>query len=623
MTTTTGTAGDVRAEIEAARALAQGGAHAEAASRFRLAVARIGPESDPALFERALHGLAAALVAVSRHAEAAAALARERARFAALGAPEHEAACLAQIAGLELVRGRAGPCLRAARRLVRLAGDIGRRDLEARAAFELGQAFSRFARPLEAERALRRSVRRFEEAGRKDAVIRPLVILAVTLIARGDLPGARRVLDRAGRAVERAGAGPDLLLAATKNLSYLESIAGRTRAASRLAVRALRLARAFGQPMPLALALAGVGTCVAARGRVALGGRLTRRAAEMLGGPGPTPALATALGLRGWVGLLAGRLGEAERDLGEAATLHERFENPTTAAACRVHLARVAFRRGRLEEARRAAEDARGVLLAFRRLDAAAEAGLLLADVALAVEALDPARREISKLDRVLRAGRGFERAGALVDLARARTLRQAGEATRAAAAFGPARRRIAALGNLEDRIDLALEEAARLGRPPAARSTLEARARTAPLPFSLARLLLASGDPDRVEEARAIAAAHGFRLLEAEAEEAIAREADRGGEAARAARLRESAALGRADCRRGLPAGIAGAGGALARLSRAEREVLDLLGLGLANKEIARRLFLSPDTVRTHLAHIFRKLGVHTRTQAVLLLRS
>ncbi len=52
--------------------------------------------------------------------------------------------------------------------------------------------------------------------------------------------------------------------------------------------------------------------------------------------------------------------------------------------------------------------------------------------------------------------------------------------------------------------------------------------------------------------------------------------------------------------------------------LTRREREVLSHLSLGLSNKEIARRLTIEEVTVRLHLRGIFRKLGVHNRTQAV-----
>jgi DNA-binding NarL/FixJ family response regulator len=52
--------------------------------------------------------------------------------------------------------------------------------------------------------------------------------------------------------------------------------------------------------------------------------------------------------------------------------------------------------------------------------------------------------------------------------------------------------------------------------------------------------------------------------------------------------------------------------------LSRRELEVLDLVRRGLSNKEIARSLHLSEATVKTHLIHIYGKLGVDDRTSAV-----
>lgn len=53
--------------------------------------------------------------------------------------------------------------------------------------------------------------------------------------------------------------------------------------------------------------------------------------------------------------------------------------------------------------------------------------------------------------------------------------------------------------------------------------------------------------------------------------------------------------------------------------LTARETEVLRLLAQGYSNKEIARRLQLVEDTVKTHVRHILAKLGVQSRTQAVL----
>jgi DNA-binding CsgD family transcriptional regulator len=52
--------------------------------------------------------------------------------------------------------------------------------------------------------------------------------------------------------------------------------------------------------------------------------------------------------------------------------------------------------------------------------------------------------------------------------------------------------------------------------------------------------------------------------------------------------------------------------------LTERELEVLQLVAEGLTNRKIARRLFISPATVRTHLEHVFEKLGVRSRTAAV-----
>ena len=52
------------------------------------------------------------------------------------------------------------------------------------------------------------------------------------------------------------------------------------------------------------------------------------------------------------------------------------------------------------------------------------------------------------------------------------------------------------------------------------------------------------------------------------------------------------------------------------------QREVLDLLCKGKVNKEIASILGMSDHTVRTHLKTVFRTMGVHTRTEAVLAAR-
>jgi DNA-binding CsgD family transcriptional regulator len=52
------------------------------------------------------------------------------------------------------------------------------------------------------------------------------------------------------------------------------------------------------------------------------------------------------------------------------------------------------------------------------------------------------------------------------------------------------------------------------------------------------------------------------------------------------------------------------------ASLTPPERDVVRLVSEGLANNDIATRLFVSPRTVQTHLTHVYSKLGLTSRVQ-------
>jgi DNA-binding CsgD family transcriptional regulator len=54
------------------------------------------------------------------------------------------------------------------------------------------------------------------------------------------------------------------------------------------------------------------------------------------------------------------------------------------------------------------------------------------------------------------------------------------------------------------------------------------------------------------------------------------------------------------------------------ASLTPAERDVVRLVSDGLTNKDIAKRLLVSPRTVQTHLTHVYTKLGLTSRVQLV-----
>ncbi len=57
---------------------------------------------------------------------------------------------------------------------------------------------------------------------------------------------------------------------------------------------------------------------------------------------------------------------------------------------------------------------------------------------------------------------------------------------------------------------------------------------------------------------------------------------------------------------------------GADPTLTKREREVLRLIADGNSYEEVAKTLFISPETVRTHVGNAVQKLGVRTRMQAV-----
>ncbi|GAA1149128.1 response regulator transcription factor [Kitasatospora gansuensis] len=133
----------------------------------------------------------------------------------------------------------------------------------------------------------------------------------------------------------------------------------------------------------------------------------------------------------------------------------------------------------------------------------------------------------------------------------------------------------------------------------------VEATRRITALPDPPAVLILTTYSTDADILAAVEAGATGYLLKDAPAEEVAAavRAAARGETVlapAVAARL-----LGRV--RAGRPT-----------LSPREAEILQLLALGLANKQISKRLFISEATVKTHLVHIYDKLGVDSRTAAI-----
>jgi LuxR family maltose regulon positive regulatory protein len=141
-------------------------------------------------------------------------------------------------------------------------------------------------------------------------------------------------------------------------------------------------------------------------------------------------------------------------------------------------------------------------------------------------------------------------------------------------------------------------------------------------LPMLTALALRSQGDAEgslaRLEEALALAEPEGYvRLFLDEGEPMAGLLADltaRGtSHGAYVAMLREAFAEGTAAVPRGQPEGL------VEPLSARELEVLRLLAEGLSNREIARQLVIAVGTVKNHLKNVYGKLGVHSRTQAVV----
>ncbi len=127
-------------------------------------------------------------------------------------------------------------------------------------------------------------------------------------------------------------------------------------------------------------------------------------------------------------------------------------------------------------------------------------------------------------------------------------------------------------------------------------------------LPETQILMVTVHGDNERVFAALQ-AGASGYLLKRTRADELLEAisEVMRGG----APMTGEIARMVIASFRRPAPAADA------ARLTPREEEILVLLTQGYSNKEIADRLSVSFDTVRTHLRHVYEKLHVRSRTEA------
>jgi DNA-binding NarL/FixJ family response regulator len=289
----------------------------------------------------------------------------------------------------------------------------------------------------------------------------------------------------------------------------------------------------------------------------------------------------------------AGRWGEAEAALTDAIRLWGLGQRSILRGGALVRLADLRVRQGRFEEAEQllenldpmAADEASGALAAIHL--AKGQTALAREEVERALERLDPMSSAAAPLLELLievhLAAGSLDLADAVADRLAACAGRHGRADVRAAAALG--RARVCLASNSGDPQACLREALAGYRR---ARMPIElARAR-----LELARALADESPEVAVAEARAALAE--FERLN------VPRYAD-----AAAALLRD---LG---VRPATPARSPGS------LSKREAEVLELIGHGLSNPQIAERLFISRKTVEHHVGNVLGKLGLRSRSEA------
>ena len=288
--------------------------------------------------------------------------------------------------------------------------------------------------------------------------------------------------------------------------------------------------------------------------------------------------------------IATGRWEEAERELARSLREYRRLGSSRPLAAIAA-LAELRIRQGRLEEAQRlldGLEDRPAALDAIVRLQLArGDTDVCRERVDQRLEALagDEAHSApVVALRVAVRLACGDAAGAREANAALVETAGRLGRNDLVAIAkiYAARANRLEAVQPTARELETAIDELGRLGLP-----LEEAEARV-----ELARALASERPRLAIEQARAACAA--FERLGA------ARHADEA-----AGLLRELGAPGR-------PTPRAGGG-----LTRRERQVLELLGAGLSNAQIAERLVISPKTAEHHVGSVLRKLDLRSRAEA------
>jgi LuxR family maltose regulon positive regulatory protein len=423
---------------------------------------------------------------------------------------------------------------------------------------------------------------------------RSQVVLAVVRMRlarqRGDLQAvaeqAERLLAPAGAAdLAELGVGGDLRMLALIDLGVAELWAARFEEAGRHLEEGTALARQLGRPYLEVTGLANWAQLVSWQS-FPLGAQRGAQAIELAGRHGWTeePVAGLAYLALGVTEVAQGRLEEAERSLERAErTLRAEVE---PAAGMRLH-----WGRGMLELARGRYPEALAAIGAAERL-----ATLLVTEHTLARRGRSQRLQALAKMGETRRVERalaemdGADRDSGEIRVAAA-ALRLAQDDPQAAiAALAPVVAGAAALTNAHlwvvhaFLLDAIAHDAA--GDAAGARRVLE-RALDLAKPEGLLYPFLVDPAPDLLERHRRHGTAHAVLIAE----------------------ILNVLAGGRSET---APRGLT------EPLSQAEVRVLRYLPTKLSAPEIAGQLYLSVNTVKTHMRHLYDKLGVHRRHEAV-----
>jgi LuxR family maltose regulon positive regulatory protein len=417
---------------------------------------------------------------------------------------------------------------------------------------------------------------------------------------RGDLPAAAGQADRLLEAVEAAdamqlGPGEDLRALAVISLGIAEVHAARLEDADRHLEQGVALARRIGRPY---LELAGLahGALVATWRSYVLGERRSRQAIELARrhGWGEDQNAGVAYALLGGALVGQGRLTEAEPWLERAAGTLRTEAEPAAGISFHFYLGLLELARGRNQEALadfQAAERLAGTLVTTHTLAMPTRARILQTLVSPG----ETGRAEAAPAGRGEQVRGGVEMRAALASLRLARHDPQAA-ATALAPVLDGSVSRVGVHPSWQVEASL-LEAIARdaLGDQDAAGRALE-RALDAAAPDRLLISFLVHPAAGLLERHARQRTAHGALIAEI------------------MGLLAGISPLGA-----GSPAAPTGQPRSLREpLSQAETRVLRYLPTNLTAPEIAGQLSLSVNTVRTHVLHLYDKLGAHRRTEAV-----